>query len=306
MSADYPTAVTTRLKTAVNNLNFSLSAAIGVGDPIVYVTSTTGAPSAGSFHVGNEVMYYTGKASDRFTGVLKGQDGTVDAAHDTVTGGNEVVFGPEAHHVNNLNEEMEAVQTTLGITGAFNFVDVTNAQTVAGVKTFSDTPKMDAIAEDTSDTGVTIDGVLLKDSEVTTDVINEDTSDTGVTIDGVLIKDDLETSGIAAYEESIIKTTITSSATPTPARASKKTLLVITAQAAAFELQNPTGTLVYGDMLWVDVTDNGTGRAITYDTNYADDYSAELPTDTTAGKTLHMLFRYDGTKLQLMWTDEEA
>jgi hypothetical protein len=113
---------------------------------------------------------------------------------------------------------------------------------------------------------------------------------------------------IKAYvdEESIIKTTITSSATPTPARASKKTLLVITAQAAAFELQNPTGTLVLGDMLWVDVTDNGTGRAITYDTDYADDYSAELPTDTTANKTLHLLFRYDGSNLQLLWTDEEA
>jgi hypothetical protein len=113
------------------------------------------------------------------------------------------------------------------------------------------------------------------------------------------VKDDVD-------EESIITTTITSSATPTPARASKKTLLRITAQTAAFELQNPTGTLVYGDMLWVDVTDNGTGRAITYDTDYADDYSAELPTDTTAGKTLHMLFRYAGSKLQLLWTDEEA
>jgi hypothetical protein len=39
---------------------------------------------------------------------LKGQDGTVDAVHATVAGGNEVVFGPEAHHVNNLNEEMVA------------------------------------------------------------------------------------------------------------------------------------------------------------------------------------------------------
>jgi len=113
---------------------------------------------------------------------------------------------------------------------------------------------------------------------------------------------------IKAYvdEQSTITTTIASSATPTPARASKKTLLQITAQAAAFELQNMTGTLVYGDMLWVDVTDDGTGRAITYDTDYADDFSATLPTETTAGKTLHMLFRYDGTQLQLLWTDEEA
>ena len=45
------------------------------------------------------------------------------------------------------------------------------------------------IAESTAATGVTIDGVKLKDSEVTTDVINEKTSATGVTIDGLLLKD---------------------------------------------------------------------------------------------------------------------
>jgi hypothetical protein len=45
------------------------------------------------------------------------------------------------------------------------------------------------VDEGTSGSGVTVDGVLLKDSEVTTDVINEKTSATGVTIDGVLLKD---------------------------------------------------------------------------------------------------------------------
>lgn len=47
----------------------------------------------------------------------------------------------------------------------------------------------DLIAEDTSAAGVTIDGVLLKDSEVTTDTINEKTGAAGVTIDSVLLKD---------------------------------------------------------------------------------------------------------------------
>ena len=49
--------------------------------------------------------------------------------------------------------------------------------------------KADVIAESTAATGVTIDGVKLKDSEVTTDVINEKTSATGVTIDSVVLKD---------------------------------------------------------------------------------------------------------------------
>jgi len=51
------------------------------------------------------------------------------------------------------------------------------------------TPKADVINEETGDAGVTVDGVLLKDSEVTTDTINEKTAAAGVTVDGVLLKD---------------------------------------------------------------------------------------------------------------------
>lgn len=51
------------------------------------------------------------------------------------------------------------------------------------------TLETDTISEKTSANGVTIDGVLLKDSEVTTDVINEKTATSGVTIDGLLVKD---------------------------------------------------------------------------------------------------------------------
>lgn len=48
---------------------------------------------------------------------------------------------------------------------------------------------VDQIGEQTAAAGVTLDGVLLKDSQVTTDVINEKTAATGVTIDGVELKD---------------------------------------------------------------------------------------------------------------------
>ena len=47
----------------------------------------------------------------------------------------------------------------------------------------------DVISEETSAAGVTIDGVLLKDSTVKTDTIIEKTADNGVTIDGVVCKD---------------------------------------------------------------------------------------------------------------------
>lgn len=45
------------------------------------------------------------------------------------------------------------------------------------------------ISEKTGATGVTVDGVLLKDSQVTTDVINEKTGAAGVTVDSVKLKD---------------------------------------------------------------------------------------------------------------------
>ena len=52
------------------------------------------------------------------------------------------------------------------------------------------------ISEGSSAAGVTIDGVLLKDSQVTTDTILEKTATAGVTADGVLLKDGgIETTG---------------------------------------------------------------------------------------------------------------
>lgn len=64
-----------------------------------------------------------------------------------------------------------------------------NDGTVALETPVADSFSTDTISEKTAAAGVTIDGVLLKDSEVTTDTINEQTSDAGVTIDGVLLKD---------------------------------------------------------------------------------------------------------------------
>ena len=62
--------------------------------------------------------------------------------------------------------------------------------------------------------------------------------------------------GYEASDFATITTTITSSATPSPARASIRTVLEITALAEDAEIQNPTGTLQNMDMLWVKVTDD--------------------------------------------------
>ena len=75
--------------------------------------------------------------------------------------------------------------------------DLTSGKAIQNsVATLSDTGVLttaevstDTISEKTAAAGVTIDGVLLKDSVVTTDTINEKTAAAGVTIDGVLLKD---------------------------------------------------------------------------------------------------------------------
>lgn len=69
-----------------------------------------------------------------------------------------------------------------------------NDGTVALETPVADSFSTDTISEKTAAAGVTIDGVLLKDNdvsadEVSTDTISEKTSSTGVTIDGVLLKD---------------------------------------------------------------------------------------------------------------------
>jgi len=51
--------------------------------------------------------------------------------------------------------------------------------------------EFDSISEETLGAGVTVDGVLHKDGEISTDVINETNPGSGVTIDGVLLKDNV-------------------------------------------------------------------------------------------------------------------
>lgn len=51
--------------------------------------------------------------------------------------------------------------------------------------------EFDVISEVTTGAGVTVDGVLHKDGEISTDVINETNPGSGVTIDGVLLKDNI-------------------------------------------------------------------------------------------------------------------
>lgn len=69
-----------------------------------------------------------------------------------------------------------------------------------------------------------------------------------------------------------------------------------TAQAAAITINAPTGTPVLGEVLVFMILDNGTGRAITWNSAFTTRVmSAALPTTTTASKQLLVTCQFNGT-----------
>lgn len=85
---------------------------------------------------------------------------------------------------------------------------------------------------------------------------------------------------------------VTSAATVTPTTLNDE--VVITAQAVALNIANPTGTAVQGQSLIIRIKDNGTARAITYDTQYRA-IGVTLPSTTIISKTVYLGFIYNST-----------
>lgn len=81
----------------------------------------------------------------------------------------------------------------------------------------------------------------------------------------------------------------------------------VTAQAGALKFNNPGGTPVGGNKLVIRIKDNGTARALTYDTQFRAMGNA-LPTTTVLSKTLYMGFIYNATdtKWDLIAVSQEA
>lgn len=84
--------------------------------------------------------------------------------------------------------------------------------------------------------------------------------------------------------------TVTSSSTVTPLVSNDK--VVISAQAAALTIANPSGTAADGQGFVIALKDNGTTRTITFDTNYRA-MGAALLASTTAGKWHYIPVEYN-------------
>jgi hypothetical protein len=118
----------------------------------------------------------------------------------------------------------------------------------------------------------------------------------------------VDTDGKANWADVVVNPrvqTVTSSATVTPT--STNDLVIITAQEAALTLANPTGTFVEGQSLMIRIKDNGTARAITFDTNYRE-IGITLPTTTVISKTMYLGIIYNSTdgKFDILGLNQQA
>jgi hypothetical protein len=85
---------------------------------------------------------------------------------------------------------------------------------------------------------------------------------------------------------------VVTAATVTPV--SGNDIVTITAQSTALTLANPTGTWSQGQDFIIRIKDDGSAKAITWDTNYRA-IGIGLPTTTIAGKTTYVGLIYNST-----------
>jgi hypothetical protein len=90
---------------------------------------------------------------------------------------------------------------------------------------------------------------------------------------------------------------VVSAATVTP-NANTDDMVKITAQAAALALANPSGTPTEGQGMVIRIKDNGTARAISYDTQYRQ-IGVVMPLITVISKTTYIAMIYNAT--DSMW-----
>jgi len=100
---------------------------------------------------------------------------------------------------------------------------------------------------------------------------------------------------VRAYVSSQVSTATTSPVVPTGDR--KINEVYVTALANALTISNPSGTPTNGNRLIVRILDNGTARALTWDTLYIA-RGADLPTTTTLSKYIYIGFIYNSTAVK--------
>lgn len=181
-------AIPTLKRAPGNNASDTLNGSIAAGDTTLTLNDASEFSANGGMIVidrgtaSEEFIYYESKTGATLTVATSGRglEGTSAQGHDSGASVDAVITAAQ------WNDMIDAV------------VDETSAQTISGVKTFSATPKTDAIAEATVATGVTVDGLLIKDGKLGTNdsVVTANITDANVTT-GKLAADAVTQSAVA-------------------------------------------------------------------------------------------------------------
>src|ERR1035437_5057389 len=111
-NAFWPASIATdaNLFVAVNGLATALSAGINASVTVLPVVSVAGFPPTGGVVIDTEVIFYTSISGSTLAGCTRGSDGTAAASHNlSAVVGLDVI----AYHHNQLNNEIEAIETFL-------------------------------------------------------------------------------------------------------------------------------------------------------------------------------------------------
>ena len=151
---------------------------------------------------------------------------------------------------------------------------------------------MDIIVYDTYNVNVTIEDEVVVGVSVVSGFINDVIAGTNITID----KSDPLNPVINADDQTATSIqTVTSAATVTAL--STNDYVNITAQAEALTLANPSGSPSNFDMIVYRIEDNGTARAITFDTQFRA-LGTTLPTTTVLGKIMYLVCVYHSVDIK--------
>jgi hypothetical protein len=139
--------------------------------------------------------------------------------------------------------------------------------------------------------------------------VSELTADRTVTLplltgaDEFVFKDHTQTLTNKRINTRVVSTTSYTTDTWTSLDVSTCDEFIITAQAGALLFNNPSWTPTEWQVLVIRIKDNGTARALTYDTQFRASSDLALPTTTVLSKTMYMqfIFNITDTKWDLVW-----
>lgn len=146
--------------------------------------------------------------------------------------------------------------------------------------------------------------ILVDDTRLAIQIKNGRALDTSTVLEVKNIAGTVTHSVDGNGKKNVRVTSITSSSTPTP-NADTDDEFIITALAAAPTFGIPSGIPTQGQVIIIRIKDNGTARALLFNSIYRFSGDQPAPTTTILSKTMYIMciFNFEDTKWDSMWRD---